>query len=392
MPSQISNYKCPACGGPLRFAGDTGKLQCDYCGSAYDVAEIERLMAETDAKAADAFQKEHGENRDTDTGGAGGDASATGGAGGQNQGDADMGSGGGWDTSDLGSDWGADAANLRTYSCPSCGAELVCEAATAATNCPYCGNNAIVPGQFSGALKPDLVIPFKLDKNAAVNALKKHYKGKFFLPKTFSARNHIEKVQGVYVPFWLFDGTADADVQFAATKESSHMEGDYEVTTVRHYDVRRSGSARFEKVPVDASRRMPDDLMDSIEPFDYDGLTKFSTAFLPGFLADRYDVTVEESAPRADERCANSVVEMLEETVTGYTSYTLQSKDVRLRRGKVHYALLPVWLLNTKWSGKDFLFAMNAQTGKMVGDWGKVWLTFAAIFLPLAALLGWFLS
>ena len=111
MPSQISNYKCPACGGPLRFAGDTGKLQCDYCGSAYDVAEIERLMAETDAKAANAFQKEHSApSAESGQRGAGGDTSDTGGAGGQNRGGADVGSGGGWDTSDLGSDWGADAA------------------------------------------------------------------------------------------------------------------------------------------------------------------------------------------------------------------------------------------------------------------------------------------
>lgn len=364
MPDQITNYKCPACGGPLHFAGETGKLQCEYCGSAYDLAEMEQRMAQAESKAADAFQTRSGQDSES------------------------------WDTSSTGGDWGADAANLRTYSCPSCGAELVCETETAATNCPYCGNNAIVPGQFSGDLKPDLVIPFKLDKKAAMEALKKHYKGKPFLSKAFSAQNHIEKVQGVYVPFWLFDGTADADVQFAATRSTSRREGDYEVTTVHHYDVRRSGSVRFEKVPVDASRRMPDDLMDSIEPFDYGDLKPFSTAFLPGFLADRYDVTVEESAKRADERCAHTVVEMLQNTVSGYTTCTIQSKDVRLQRGKVHYALMPVWLLNTKWSGKDFLFAMNAQTGKMVGDlpisWGKFWLTFAAIFLPLAALIYFF--
>ena len=132
---------------------------------------------------------------------------------------------------------------------------------------------------------------------------------------------------------------------------------------------------------------MPDDLMDSIEPFDFQELQKFSTAYLPGFLADRYDVSVEECAPRADERCANTVVEMLESTVSGYSTCSVTSKNVQLSRGKVHYALLPVWLLNTKWNGKNFLFAMNAQSGKMVGDlpvsWGKFWLTFAGIFLLL---------
>lgn len=363
MPSQITNYKCPACGGPLRFAGDSGRLQCDYCGSSYAVAEIEQAMSAADGKAADAFREESQK-----AGKSGGDT---------------------WDTSELKNDWGGDASRLKTYSCPSCGAELVCEEATAATNCPYCGNNAIVPGQFSGALKPDFVIPFKLDKKAAVNALKKHYKGKPFLSKAFSSQNHIEKMQGVYVPFWLFDGTADADVRFAATQDETHREGDDEVTTTRHYDVHRAGSVRFERVPVDASRRMPDDLMDSIEPFDYQELKAFSTAYLPGFLADRYDVSVEECAPRADERCANTIVDMLESTVNGYTTCSVTSRNVSLSRGKVRYALLPVWLLNTKWNGKNFLFAMNAQTGKMVGDlpvsWPKFFLTFFVIFLLLTA-------
>ena len=363
MPSQITNYKCPACGGPLRFAGDSGKLQCDYCGSTYDVSEFEKTVEQSDAKAAEAFQKDKG----------GGDT---------------------WDTSELEAQWGPDAAGMKSYSCPSCGAELICDAATAATSCPYCGNNAIVPGQFAGDLKPDFVIPFKFDKKAAVDALKKHYKGKYLLPRAFSRQNHIEEVQGVYVPFWLFDGKADADISFHATRETSRREGEYEVTTIRHYDVRRAGSVEFERVPVDASKRMPDDMMDSIEPFDYDGLKPFSTAYLPGFLADRYDVTIEESARRADERCSNTVVDMLESTVKGYTTCSLESKNVDLTRGKVHYALMPVWLLSTKWAGKNFLFAMNAQSGKLVGDlpinWVKFWLTCAGIFAPLAAVCYWF--
>ena len=177
MANQVTNYKCPACTGPLRFDSATGKLQCDFCGSSYEVAEIEKLYAEKDAQAAGAFRQA------------------------EEQAAAD----GEW-ASASSSDWGADAEKLRVYSCPSCGAELICDETTSATSCPYCGNNTIVPGQFSGALKPDYVLPFKLDKAAAVAALKKHYGGKKLLPKAFSNENHIEEVKGVYVPFWLYDG------------------------------------------------------------------------------------------------------------------------------------------------------------------------------------------
>ena len=361
MANQVTNYKCPACTGPLRFDSATGKLQCDFCGSSYEVAEIEKLYAEKDAQAAGAFR------RAEEQAAADGEWAAT-----------------------SGSDWGADANGMKAYNCPSCGAELICDASTAATSCPYCGNPSVVPGQFSGALKPDFVIPFKLSKEDAVAALKNHYKGKPLLPKAFTNGNHIEEIKGVYVPFWMFDGQAEGSVDYEGLIIHVYESGDYEITETEHYDVRRGGSIAFEKVPVDASSKMPDDHMDSIEPYEYKDLRAFSTAYLPGFLADKYDVTVEESRERADGRCASSLEGALGRTTTAYDSCIPLRRDIHLRRGKVHYALLPVWMLHTKWNGKDFLFAMNGQTGKLVGDlptdMGKFWAIFAAIAAPVTAI------
>ena len=172
----------------------------------------------------------------------------------------------------------------------------------------------------------------------------------------------------MYVPFWMYDGEASGSAQFHATQVHTYTSGDYEITETSHYDVRRAGSIAFEKIPVDASSKMPDDYMDSIEPYDYAELRPFSTAYLPGFLADKYDVSVEDSRERADTRCAGSLLSALERTVSGYTTCNETSRDIHLKRGKVHYALLPVWILITRWEGKDFLFAMNGQTGKFVGN------------------------
>ena len=245
MATQVTNYQCPACTGPLHYAGASGKLECEYCGSAYDVAEIEKLYAEkeaaaeTQAAAATAAQAAEAE--------------------------------------ELGEDQGEYAANgeswnpegMKAYSCPSCGAELVCDETTAATSCPYCGNPSIVPGQFTDMRKPDYVLPFRLDKKAAEEALRKYYKGKKLLPRAFSAENHIREIKGVYVPFWLYDGEADADVSYAATRVFTTTRGNERITTTEHYQVRRSGTVRFAGIPVDASSKMPDEHMDSIEPFDY---------------------------------------------------------------------------------------------------------------------------
>ena len=365
MATQITNYQCPACTGPLKFGSGSGKMECEYCGSVFDVEEIEGLYANKEQKAEEAFLAAEQKVEET-----------------------------AWDVSGHEGDWEDD--HIRAYSCPSCGAELICDDTTAATSCPYCGNPTVVPGQLSGTWKPDYVIPFKLDKKAAMEALQKHYKGKPFLPKSFAAQNHIEEIKGVYVPFWLFDGKAFADVTYRATRSHVRRTQDEEITITEHFLVRRAGNVAFARIPVDGSTKMPDDYMDSIEPYDYEELTEFSTAYLPGFLADKYDVPAENAMERADTRAKNTALDSMAASASrGYQTCVPVHTNVQLQRGQVKYALLPVWMLTTKWQGKNYLFAMNGQTGKMVGDmpvsWGKFWLTFAGLTAGLSLLLSLFM-
>lgn len=364
MATQITNYQCPACTGPLQFSAQTGKMACEYCGSAFDVAEIEALYKDKEQKAAENMAEAEAKSETV--------------------------SEGEWDASGLEEGWGAEADSMRAYNCPSCGAELICDEHTAATACPYCGNPTVVPGKFTGTLKPDYVLPFKLDKKSAINALKKHYKGKIFLPGTFTQQQTVEKIQGIYVPFWLYDGIASGDFTFHATRVHRHTRGNQEITETSHYNVYRSGSVAFEKVPVDASSKMPDDYMDSIEPYDYKELKPFSSAYLPGFLADKFDVSVEDSNKRADTRFTGTLESEMTKSVTGYSSCVAVSRSVRLKRGKVRYAMLPVWLLNVKWNNKTYLFAVNGQSGRTAGNLpvsgGKVLAFFAAVAAPLSAL------
>lgn len=358
MATEVTNYQCPSCTGPLHFSSDSGKLDCDYCGESFDVATIELLYADKDQAAADAASKPE------------------------------------WDLTM--EEWGEEeAAHMRAYSCPSCGAQLICDDTTAATACPYCNNPTVVPGQFTGMLRPDFVIPFKMDKEAAKTALKNNYKGKKFLPKTFSEENKIEELKGIYVPFWLFDGISDGDVRYRATKIHSHTQGDEKVTVTEHYHVVREGNVRFEKVPVDGSTKMPDALMDAIEPYDYLALVPFSSAYLPGYLADKYDVEANVCIERANDRIRSSTEDKFASTITGYASMVPESFAINITPGEVKYAFLPVWVLNTRWKGKDFLFAMNGQTGKLIGDlpvdWRKFFAWFTGISLPIMLLLGFIL-
>jgi len=368
MAAQVTNYQCPACTGPVHFSLEEGKVVCDYCGSTYELAEIEALYAEKDEKPAETMaedtKKEEIEKEDDREG-----TEYT----------------GEWDTSELTDNWGTDGTNMKVYNCPSCGAELICENSTGATSCPYCGNPTIVPGQFTGALKPNFVIPFKVEKDKAIQALKEHYKGKIFLPGAFTSDNHLQEIKGIYVPFWMFDGKADASATYNATRSSMHRTSTEEITATTHYRVKRAGTMSFEKIPVDASSKMPDEYMDSLEPYDYKELREFSTAYLPGFLADKYDVTVENCWARADCRCEKTIKSELHNSVSGYHTCITEREWVNVERGKVHYALLPVWLLTTKWNGQTFLFAVNGQTGKTVGDLPVSKRKFWSMFAGLAA-------
>ena len=352
MADQITNYKCPACSGPLHFAAKSGQMECEFCGSTYSVEEIEAHYAEEDAKAAQAkAEADHKPASDNE-----------------------------WAVSD--EMWNGEG--MKSYSCPSCGATLVCDDNLAASSCPYCGNPTVVPGQFTDMLKPDYVIPFKLEKDDALKALKKHYGNKYLLPQAFKNANHLDEIKGVYVPFWLYDGKAYGDCEYEAVKSETKRQGDEQITNKEIYHVERKGTLEFSKIPADASTKMDDNLMESIEPYKYEDLKPFSKAYLTGYMADKYDVEAKDDAPRVISRAKESTRNALYNDVKGYTNVTPKTENIRVEQGKAYYAMLPVWLLTTRWNGNNYTFAMNGQTGKLVGDLPtnkpKMWMTIAAIF------------
>ena len=133
-------------------------------------------------------------------------------------------------------------------------------------------------------------------------------------------------------------------------------------------DVANLGVLGFDAVPVDGSSKIEDDLMESIEPFTMQDAIPFQTAYLAGYVADKYDVSAEDSIERANKRIRRSTEETFQQTVTGYDSVKVENSSIQLHGGKAKYALFPVWLLSTSWRGENYLFAMNGQTGRFVGD------------------------
>lgn len=354
--AEMREYKCPCCGGPVEFNSSIQKMKCPYCETEFDIEALQSYAEQLEKESKDDMT---------------------------------------WETQ-AGSEWQeGETDGMFVYICNSCGGEIVGDENVGATTCPYCGNNVVRKEAFSGALRPDYVIPFKLDKKAAKEGLKNHLKGKRLLPKLFKDENHLDEIKGIYVPFWLFDTQAEGELRFKGTRVHMWSDHNYNYTKTSFYSVVRGGNVQFECVPVDGSTRMPDDLMESLEPYDFSEAVDFHTAYLAGYFADKYDVDAEASVERANARIKQSTEDFLRSAVSGgYATLIPEGGSVHLKNSKAKYALYPVWILNTSWKGENYLFAMNGQTGKFVGDlpvdkgaywkWYGIW---AAIFTIVVQLI-----
>ncbi len=319
-------YKCPSCGAPLVYQGDTQTLDCNSCGNSFS-GETVRKVSEIDSQS--------GKN-DTS-----------------------------WDMQNDGYTQ-QEAERTRTFSCTSCGAELVTDETTVATNCAFCGSPSIIPAQFTPGTRPDKVIPFIVKKEEAERAFHQYFRGKKMLPDAFlKGKNQISRIMQLYVPYWLFNCRADADISYNATQVHSHRSGNYIETITRHFLVRRAGSLDFENLPIDAHSRIDNDITETLEPYKTESAIDFSPEVLSGAMANRADVSTEECKRRADQRISDTIERTMRQTVQGYNSVSTRSRSINIPQGQSTPALFPLWQITTIKDGKPYTFAINGQTGKL---------------------------
>lgn len=326
--TRVLEYKCPCCNAGLVFGDETQQLKCEYCDNSFDIDTV-RAYNESENPQAEEFAWEKEPTQE----------------------------------------WSADEQqSIRSFQCPSCGGEILTDETTAATFCPYCDNPTIMPSRLSGGLKPDAVIPFQNSKEDAKNAFLNLCKGKPLLPKEFTREQRLEKITGIYVPFWLYDCEAEYNGSYKATRIHRWDDSRYHYTKTDHFLLRRAAEAVFTGIPMDGSAKMDDTFMESIEPYDYSQLVDFDMAYLSGFFADKYDVPSENGESRIRDRVDQTIRDQLQSTLLGYATVVPTSRQLNVRHGKARYVLLPVWTLNTRYGDKVYTFAMNGQTGKMTGS------------------------
>jgi len=316
-------YTCPCCGAPLAYDAANNNLKCASCGNSYELEAMEAMQVS---------EERGGVQFDLPTEG--------------------------FDAS--------EAAQMQAYICQGCGAELLTEETTTATECPYCGSPTILPDRIDGSVKPEKVIPFTITKEQAQKQFEEYFHGKILLPNIFkNGRNRISEMRKLYVPYWLFDCDAQGNMVYDAQKKSTTRQGDYEIERIDHYIVRRAGSMSFENIPVDGSEKLDNKITESLEPYDLEKAVPFQPAVLAGAMADHADVDAAACEGRAVERVENSMASELRNTVSGYSTVTERSRNISAEGGKVTPVLLPVWLITTEKDGQTYTFAINGQTGKL---------------------------
>ncbi|WP_127588794.1 TFIIB-type zinc ribbon-containing protein [Paenibacillus koleovorans] len=325
----VIEYKCPNCGGGMFFDSETGKLGCASCGRQDDIQAMPDAL--TEAFAGDTFS-------------------------------------------------GEDA---KEYHCTSCGAVVITDAETAATLCSFCGSGVILGDRLSGRLAPALVIPFAISKEEAMAAFKKWCRNGLLTPGGFMTADRIKGITGMYVPFWLYGLDNKIEVQANGLKVRIYTQGDYRITETSHYDVYRKIRLNYVRVPIDAAEKMNDAIMDKLEPFPYEQLKGFKTPYLSGYLAEKYSFNENELLARAKRKIHSYIEAYIQSTFAEYTSITGASRQIDTQLKKAEYVLLPVWVVHYDYKKLEYTFAMNGQTGKVVGkppiSKGKVAAWFAGV-------------
>lgn len=314
---EVLDNKCPSCGAKIDFNPVNQMWNCEFCGSKYSLDDMKKYDNASNIK-----------NNTVNSNSFNG---------------------------------------MTNYHCKNCGAEIIADDTVTATFCVYCGSTAILKEKIDSGRAPDLIIPFKNTKESAAKAFENLTKGKPLMPKKFKELKNIEKISGVYIPFWAYDITGDGSITFDCSDVSTWSDSEYRYEKTSNYETTVEGHFDYDKVLADGSSRFRDDLMDSIEPFNFKELKEYNHTYLSGFLAEKYDIDEDKSLKRAIDRSMKTCINLSDREIN-HNNTSVSKNNINLVKKKTSYIMLPVWMVNIKYKDKIYTFAMNGQTGKMVGN------------------------
>ncbi len=337
-------FKCPNCGGDLQFEPGKQTFRCEYCLSEFSQGQMENLTENVEEKEPD---------RTT-----------------------------------------GDVGEAVVYSCPGCGAEIATTKTTAATFCYYCHNPVVLSGRMQGQYHPDGVLPFAVGRERALEIFSQWMGRKKYIPKEFYSQEQIEKLTGVYFPYWLYSCQVEGKMEAEGRKFSRWTEGNMRVTRMEEYVISRDGSMKIANVTRNGLSKADRKLAEGVMPFEMEKMKPFHIGYLSGFLAENRDLEQQYFADEVEKEVRDFAEASLRSNIgAGYDSVKINSKEVQVLDPEWKYVLMPAWTLTyrDRKTDKIYYFACNGQTGKVCGelpvDKGKLTWLFISVFVPIFAVL-----
>lgn len=327
----VTSYKCPSCGAGIEFKPNLGKFKCDYCLSEYTEEEIREQTKEINSR------------------------------------------------------------KLGSYECKSCGAKVVTDDTTTATFCYYCHNPIIISDRLEGDFLPNKIIPFKVDKKKATDLFMKWAGNKKFVPKDFTSKSQLEKITGMYLPYWWVDSKANIDYVAEGINLRVWRVGQTEYTETKKYEIVRQGVIDINNVTELGFTKIDRNLLNGIGPYNESEAIPFSMPYLSGFFAEQYDIPREKAKPLVDQQIDRYYSYLVNDLISGYNTVKSVRNNIDIDLSKWSYTLLPAWILTYKYNDKTYVYAVNGQTGASFGELplssSKLNQTFGIIFAATAAIL-----
>lgn len=312
----MANYKCPKCGAPIVFKPEIGGFKCDYCYSSFSEAELTSAVENASKGVSETTQAPSG---------------------------------------------------MQGYQCGNCGAEVVVGDTSHTAFCFYCHSPIVIGDRLKNEFKPDLIIPFKIDKKTAIQKFLNWAKGKKYTPNDFTSTMQQEKMTGVYLPYWFANYDAHVDYTAEGIEQRTWTSGRKEYTETKTYQIKRSGSVELENINALAFDKIDSNLINAVGKFDLDEIQKFSPGYLAGFFSEQYNKNAEEIVPMLDEKAHQEIKYQIAASCQ-YSRVRNEVNNSTIQRTALRYTLLPTWVLSYIYKGKPYVFAVNGQTGDVMGE------------------------
>ena len=329
-------YKCPNCNGALEYDPASDKMHCVHCGNDYFVWELDENAVEYHESVPSQIEIEEKK--------------------------IDF-------TKERTIYDEPEFIECKIYSCSTCGAELTVSDKEVSTYCAYCGQPTIVYNRVDKTQKPKFILPFKITKDEAENAIREKLRKGFFIPKAVK-KFEAEQITGIYIPYFLYDITFYQKKFIKHNKTSDLVEAD----------------CNFVNVCQDASKSVEDELSYGLEPFDLTDLKEFEPGYLSGFYADRFDLSSRQLTQTVIRKCQQMFDDELGSRCEG-TVADLNNALAEYAITNAEYAFLPVWFMTFRYKDRPYTMMVNGQTGKVAGTVPfrkvKVALVFLLLFIAL---------